>query len=150
MMVYVFGVGMYRLQKSLIQQSYQTIKPISNEFCHFFYQSLSMADPSLSELLPKDQDVLLARLKQLVNASVNSMDQLGRLMPAARHLAMRYSKNGVEPQHYDSVGHAFVDALCKTIGDELDNETKIAWQEFYKVLAATMVAAAYPEVAPIS
>ena len=130
----------------LIRASFALVVPASQTVGLIFYRNLFSLDPTLKALFPEDLSQQSAKLMQMLEAVVNSLDKLDDLVPVVQQLAKRHVKYGVTPQHYQTVGAALLNTFVEGLGDDLSAEAFIAWKELYLLLSQTMIAAAYPEV----
>ena len=130
----------------LIRASFSLVAPASQTVGLIFYRNLFSLDPTLKALFPEDLSQQSAKLMQMLEAVVNSLDKLDDLVPVVQQLAKRHVKYGVTPQHYQTVGAALLNTFVEGLGDDLSAEAFIAWKELYLLLSQTMIAAAYPEV----
>ena len=128
--------------KLLVQQTWESVKPISEHAAELFYGRLFELDPSLKPLFKSDMKEQGKKLMQLIGVAVASLDKLDELVPAVEDLGRRHVAYGVVDEHYDTVGDALLWTPGQGLGDAFTNEVKAAWTEVYTVLSSTMKAAA--------
>ena len=128
--------------KLLVQQTWESVKPISEHAAELFYGRLFELDPSLKPLFKSDMKEQGKKLMQMIGVAVASLDKLDELVPAVEDLGRRHVDYGVVDEHYDTVGDALLWTLGQGLGDAFTDEVKAAWTEVYTVLASTMKAAA--------
>ena len=63
-------------------------------------------------------------------------------MPVVWPMGKRHAGYGVRPEHYVTVGAAFLQTLEQRLGEAFDGETREAWSAAYSLLALTMQNAA--------
>lgn len=126
-------------QKTLVQDSWAKVVPISDTAAELFYGRLFEIDPALKPLFAgasmKEQG---KKLMQMITVAVKGLDNLGELVPAAQALGKRHNGYGVKDAHYDTVGTALLWTLEKGLGEHFTPETRTAWTITYTVLSTTM------------
>ncbi|MEN8774050.1 MAG: globin family protein [Akkermansiaceae bacterium] len=135
-------------QKTLVQESWEKVKPISETAAGLFYGKLFELDPELKRLF-KDSDMKEQgkKLMLMIGAAVKGLDTLGELVPAVQKLGARHIGYGVKASHYDTVGVALLDTLEKGLADDFTPEAKEAWTITYTTLAGVMIEASNYEEA---
>ena len=125
-------------QITLVQRTWEQIRPNANVTAAMFYSRLFELDPSLRRLFRND---LVAQSKKLVNAispAVRSLENPDRLAPALRELSRRHAGYGVEDPHYATVGAALLETLAAGLAGAFTPAVREAWSATYSVLAETM------------
>ncbi len=128
--------------KTLVQDSWAQVMPISEVAAALFYAKLFELDPSLQALFKGDMKEQGKKLMQMITVAVRGLDRIEELVPAVQALGARHVGYGVKDAHYDTVAAALLDTLEKGLGDAFTSEVKAAWVEVYAVLATTMKGAA--------
>jgi hemoglobin-like flavoprotein len=126
----------------LVQATWRRVLPIKDTAAQLFYQRLFELDPSLRALFRNDIHQQGAKLMQVMDAAVNGLSQLERILPSIQELGRRHADYGVEDHHYGMVGAALLSTLGKSLGAEFTPEVKDAWAKVYGLLATTMREAA--------
>ena len=126
----------------LVQASWRRVLPIKDTAAQLFYQRLFEIDPSLRTLFRRDVQEQGAKLMQVMDAAVNGLSQLERILPSIQELGRRHADYGVKDQHYGVVGATLLWTLGKGLGAEFTPEVKDAWATVYGLLATTMREAA--------
>lgn len=129
-------------QKTLVQQSFARVAPISEQAAAMFYGRLFELDPQLRPLFRGDMKEQGRKLMQMLAVAVNGLDRLEEIVPAVQALGRRHVGYGVQDSHYDTVGEALLWTLQQGLGDAFTADTRQAWAEVYGLLAATMRSAA--------
>lgn len=134
-------------QKKLVQDSWESVKPIADTAAELFYGKLFELDPNLKPLFANsDMKEQGKKLMLMIGTAVKGLDNLGELVPAVQKLGERHVGYGVKASHYDTVGAALLDTLQKGLGDQFTAETKEAWTITYTTLANVMITASnYPD-----
>ena len=133
-------------QKTLVQDSFATIAPISHDTAVLFYRRLFELDPTLERLFLTDMAQQRKKLMQMLAAAVNGLDRLEQLIPVVEDLGRRHVAYGVQEQHYDTVGAALLWTLRKGLGDAFTPAVEDAWTAVFGLLASTMKTAARESV----
>jgi len=126
----------------LVQSTWVKVLPIKDTAAQLFYERLFEMDPSLRALFRGDMREQGEKLMQLIDASVNGLSHLERIVTAIQELGRRHVDYGVKDHHYDTVGAALLWTLDKSLGKEFTREARNAWATVYGILATTMQEAA--------
>src|SRR5262249_54474334 len=129
-------------EKSLVQETFAQVAPISEQAAALFYGRLFELDPTLRPLFKIDIREQGKKLMQMIAVAVSKLDKLDELVPAVEALGRRHAGYGVQDAHYDTVGTALLWTLEQGLGPAFTPEVKSAWTAVYGVLAATMKTAA--------
>ena len=132
---------------TLVQESFEKVKPIAPVAAEIFYTKLFEMDPSLRPLFPGDPTDLKMKeqgnkLMTMLGAAVAGLSNLEALIPVLEGLGKRHVGYKVEPAHYDTVGAALLDTLKAGLGDDFTPEHKEAWSTVYGTMAKVMIDAA--------
>jgi len=131
-------------QKTLVQESWEKVKPISETAAELFYTKLFELDPGVKPMFAEsDMKEQGKKLMLMIGTAVKGLDTLGELVPAVQKLGKRHVDYGVKAEHYDTVGAALLDTLAKGLGDDFTDEAKEAWTITYTTLATVMKEASY-------
>lgn len=126
----------------LIQASFANCAPQSEVFTRLFYRRLFEVAPEVRSLFSGDMDTQGQKLMHMLSVVVDNLNDLERVIPATRDLAVRHAGYGVLPEHYPLVGEALIMALKTTLGEAFTPQAEEAWAEAYLLLASTMISAA--------
>ena len=129
-------------QKTLVQESFDAIRPIGDDAAAIFYARLFELDPSLRKMFAGDMAEQRRKLMQMLTAAVKGLDRFDQLVPVVQDLGRRHAAYGVTDAHYDTVGAALLWTLQKGLGSAFDNDVEQAWAAVYGLLASTMQEAA--------
>jgi hemoglobin-like flavoprotein len=130
-------------QVKAIQESFTKVTPISEQAAAMFYGRLFEIDPALKPLFHGDMKEQGRKLMATLAVVVNSLDNLGAVLPAASALAKRHVAYGVKPAHYTPVGESLLWTLQQGLGAGWTAELAAAWSAAYGVLSEYMIAEAY-------
>jgi nitric oxide dioxygenase len=134
-------------QIKLVQQSFEAVKPISEQAAALFYGRLFELDPELEMLFKADLKEQGRKLMAMIGMAVDALSDLPALVPVVQDLGRRHVAYGVETGHYDTVGQALIWTLEQGLGAAFTSEVRQAWLATYTLLADTMKAAAYDKAA---
>lgn len=129
-------------QKTLVQESFKKVVPISETAAELFYGRLFELDPALKSLFKGDMKQQGRLLMTMIGTAVGGLDDLAAIVPAVQALGARHKKYGVADKDYDTVAAALLWTLEKGLGDAFTPSVKDAWVAVYGVLAGTMKQAA--------
>ena len=129
-------------QISLVQSSFNQVRPIAATAAELFYQRLFFLDPSLRPMFKGDMAHQGRMLMSMLGSAVNGLTQLDALVPVVRQLGARHAGYGVRDEHYATVGAALLWTLEQGLGDDFTPDVRKAWIRAYAVLSGTMQAGA--------
>ena len=125
-------------QINLVQTSFAKVVPISETAAELFEIA-----PEVRPLFKGDMKDQGKKLMATLNVAVQSLTDLPKLVPVLEKLAIGHVPYGVKAEHYDKVGAALLWTLEQGLGESWTPETAEAWTETYKIVASTMINAAY-------
>ena len=130
-------------QITLVQDSWDKVKPISEQAAELFYGRLFELDPSLKPLF-KSADIKEQgkKLMATLNLAVTSLTKLETILPAVQDLGRRHVQYGVPDESYQTVGEALLWTLDKGLGEAFTEDVKDAWTTTYVTLSTVMLDAA--------
>ena len=130
-------------QINLVQTSFAKVVPISETAAELFYGRLFEIAPEVRPLFKGDMKDQGKKLMATLNVAVQSLTDLPKLVPVLEKLAIGHVPYGVKAEHYDKVGAALLWTLEQGLGESWTPETAEAWTETYKIVASTIINAAY-------
>ena len=131
---------------TLVQESFEKVKPIAPVAAEIFYSKLFELDPQLKPLFPSGEDAMKTqgnKLMTMLGAAVAGLTNLDALIPILKDLGKRHVAYKVEPSHYDTVGTALLGTLETGLGDDFTPEVKEAWISVYGTMSGVMIDASY-------
>ncbi|TXG35355.1 globin family protein [Seonamhaeicola maritimus] len=131
---------------TLVQESFEKVKPIAPAAAEIFYSKLFELDPQLKPLFPNAEGAMKEqgnKLMSMLAAAVAGLSNLEALVPILQNLGKRHVDYKVEPIHYETVGTALLGTLEAGLGDDFTPEIKEAWGSVYGTMADVMIEAAY-------
>lgn len=131
---------------TLVQESFDKVKPIAPTAAKIFYDKLFELDPQLKPLFPSGEEAMKTqgnKLMTMLGAAVAGLNNLDALIPVLKDLGKRHVGYNVKPSHYNTVGEALLDTLSEGLGDDFTPEVKTAWATVYGTMSSVMIEAAY-------
>jgi hemoglobin-like flavoprotein len=129
-------------QISLVKSSWSKVLPIAETAASIFYDRLFTIAPEVKPMFKSDLKEQGRKLMVMLNTAVNSLENLGSLIPAVSDMAVRHRNYGVKAEHYDVVGEALLWTLSKGLGDDFTDEVREAWTDTYVTISGVMKEAA--------
>ena len=131
---------------TLVQDSFEKVKPIAPTAAEIFYNKLFELDPKLKSLFPNSETDMKEqgnKLMTMLGAAVAGLNNLPALIPVLEGLGKRHINYKVEASHYDTVGSALLGTLEVGLGEGFTSEVKEAWTSVYTTMAKVMIDASY-------
>jgi len=131
---------------SLVQESFEKVKPIASTAAKIFYTKLFQLDPELKPLFPsgkEEMEIQGNKLMVMLGSAVSGLSNLEMLVPALENLGKKHVEYKVEPSHYNTVGAALLDTLSVGLGDDFTPDVKEAWTNVYANMSDVMIKASY-------
>ena len=131
---------------TLVQESFEKVKPIASTAANIFYTKLFELDPALKPLFPSSDEAMVEqgnKLMKMLSSAVAGLSNLDMLVPVLQNLGKRHVEYQVKPSHYDTVGAALLGTLAVGLGDDFTPEVKDAWTDVYGTMATVMIDASY-------
>lgn len=125
-------------QISLVQTSFEDVRPIAANASELFYTRLFVLDPSLRPLFKGNMADQGRMLMSMLGSAVGGLTRLDTLAPVLRNLGARHVAYGVRDEHYATVGSALLWTLEQGLGDKFTPAVRQAWTLAYGLLSGTM------------
>jgi hemoglobin-like flavoprotein len=129
-------------QVSLVQTSFEDVRPIAVVASELFYTRLFVLDTSLRPLFKGNMADQGRMLMSMLSSAVGGLTRLDTLAPVLRNLGARHVAYGVRDEHYETVGSALLWTLEQGLGDKFTPAVREAWTLAYGLLSGTMQAGA--------
>ncbi|QDT13714.1 globin family protein [Planctomycetes bacterium K23_9] len=126
-------------QITLVQGSWEKVKPISDKAAELFYGRLFELDPELRPLFKGNMQEQGKKLMATLNLAVASLTKLDTILPAVQELGRKHVKYGVPLSSYATVGEALLWTLGQGLGDEFTDDVKEAWTLTYVTISNVMI-----------
>jgi nitric oxide dioxygenase len=130
-------------QIELVQSSFKQVAAMPETVAELFYGRLFEIAPAVRALFAhSDMKQQGRKLMQMISTAVNSLKNIGAIVPAVKQLGARHVMYGVTNEMYDVVGQALLWTLEQGLGNAFTEEVKDAWTAVYVLLAETAIAGA--------
>lgn len=127
------------LQISLVQNSFEKVRPIAHAAADLFYGRLFELDPTLKNLFRGDMKEQGRMLMSVLGSAVRGLSNPAPLVPVLKDMGRRHVAYGVRDEHYPTVGNALLWTLEQGLGADFTPEVGIAWAEAYGLLSGLML-----------
>ncbi|MFC7547027.1 globin domain-containing protein [Plantactinospora sp. GCM10030261] len=138
---------MDNLARSL-KESWSLVEDRRDLLAKQFYARLFVISPSLRQLFPVQMTDQRDRLLEAIVRAVQTIEDPVHFDDYLRGLGRDHRKYHVQPEHYDVVGRALLDALRALTEGQWNLEYDQAWREAYAVIAERMIAGAAEDSNP--
>ena len=113
----------------LLKESWTLVEEHQDRVAGYFYARMFLSNPQLRDLFPVQMDVQRARLLGAIVTAVQTLDDPERFDDYLRALGRDHRKFHVNPEHYDVVGSALLEALRTFAGEQWSIEYDQAWRD---------------------
>ena len=134
-------------QITLVQKSFESVVPISDQAADLFYDRLFTIAPDTKRMFPADMREQKKKLMQMLAVAVANLHKIGTIKTVVEQLGRRHVDYGVKPEHYATVGEALIWTLETGLGPTFTPEVKEAWLGAYTGLTRIMLDAGNQPVA---
>ena len=128
-------------QITMVQRSWEKVKPVMQSTGEVFYHKLFEKAPQLRHLFKEDVREQAGRLAYMLTYAVGRLDKLDTILEDVQKLAIRHNKYGAEPEHYVIVGECLLETLQEGLGAGWNKQLKEAWATAYGILSNAMIEA---------
>jgi len=126
-------------QITLVQASFERLRPQLPAMATRFYQELFALDPGLRPLFTTPMDLQKVKFAEKLTEIVQAMPRLEELLAHTRDLGARHVGYGVRAADYQVLGNALLATLEAVLGDSFDAPTREAWTLAYNLVAEIML-----------
>src|SRR2546430_7901073 len=112
----------------LLKESWTLVEEDQDRVAGYFYAKMFLSNPQLRDLFPVQMDVQRARLLGAIVTAVQTLEDPERFEEYLRSLGRDHRKFHVQPEHYDVVGGALIEALRAFAGELWSIEYDQAWR----------------------
>ena len=128
------------LKISLLQQSFEKVKPHANEFVTSFYGNLFADYPDAKPLFAHtDMRTQGNKLLMSLVFVIDNLRKPGELTNALKGLGARHVKYGALPEHYPLVGNTLLKTFEEYLGTDWTPSVKQAWVDAYGLITEVML-----------
>ena len=121
-----------------VQSTWVKILLLKDRAPQLFYEKLFETDPSLRELFRGDMRQQSAKLMQVMDAAVNGLSRLERIVRLIQELGIRHVDYGVKDADYKTVGAALIRTLQQGLGDGFTPAVRDSWFSCCALVSAEM------------
>ncbi|MET3428132.1 NAD(P)H-flavin reductase/hemoglobin-like flavoprotein [Actinoplanes tereljensis] len=132
----------------LLKESWTLVEEHQDKVAGYFYARIFLSHPALRDLFPVHMDVQRSRLLNAIVTAVQTLDDPEKFDEYLKALGRDHKKFHVEPEHYEVVGGALIEAMRAHAGEEWGVEYDQAWADAYAVIASRMIAGADADTNP--
>src|SRR5258706_9740630 len=129
---------MTHYQIALVQWTWKQVTPIADTAAKLFFGRLFELDPSVKPMFKGEPVEQGRKLMKAIDAAVNGLQHLDRLVPVLRGLGARHVGYGVRDEHYATGGEALLWTLKQGLGGAFTHEVHDAWAAAYELLSGVM------------
>ena len=137
-------------QITIVQSTFEQIRPMAEDAAALFYTRLFTLDGSLRALFKGDMQQQGVMLMRMLALAIDGLHCPDALVPTLQALGQRHAGYGVRAQHYETVGAALLWTLEQALAEQWTAETCAAWSAAYTLLATVMQMATEDELAMAS
>jgi NAD(P)H-flavin reductase/hemoglobin-like flavoprotein len=132
----------------LLKESWTLVEEHQDKVASYFYARIFLSNPDLRDLFPVQMDVQRSRLLGAIVTAVQTLDDPEKFDTYLKDLGRDHRKFHVEPEHYEVVGGALIEAMRTYAGEHWGIEYDQAWADAYAVIASRMLAGADADTNP--
>lgn len=125
-------------QVALVQNSFESVKPIADTAASLFYDRLFAVAPEYRRMFTGDMARQGRMLMNMIATAVNGLSRPDTIVPAVKELGRRHAGYGVQEKDYQVVGGALLWTLERGLGVAFTAEVKESWAAAYGLLAGVM------------
>jgi len=142
-MQYLYEINYSRMTKDeivLVKRSWRLLRDIDPSIiAATFYGKLFTDKPALRRLFPKEMNLQHQKLMDMINTIVARLDNTGNMDNEIISMGKRHTGYAVKPDHYKTVGIAFIWTLEQGLGPDFTPEVKDAWIKCYNEISRLML-----------
>jgi len=121
-------------QITLVQESWQKIKPIAPQTVQLFYTQLFETSPSLKALFNENNKKNNDQLITMLDAAIQLLDDTEKLTSVSRSLKKQQVASRFTVNDKTVIERTFIQALANAMGDDFNNALKTSWLTAYQTL----------------
>lgn len=133
------NVNLSQQSINIIKDSALLITANATQITSTMYTMLFEKHPHFEELFKDAPDNQYMILAEALSAYAVNIDNLQRLQPALKVIAVAHVKADIQAFHYPMLGIIFIQALEQSLGDKATIEFIDAWREAYKHISNILI-----------
>jgi nitric oxide dioxygenase len=134
-------------QISLVQESFEMLRPIAQIAGELFYKNLFDIAPQAKAMFKTPIPEQAGKLMYTLSYVVTHLHTPETIMDDVRKLAIRHNQYGARPEHYELVGSALLKTLEQGLAENWTAELQDAWAAAYTLVSTAMIHASAKEEA---
>lgn len=132
----------------LLKESWSLVEEHQDKVAGYFYARMFLSYPDLRDLFPVHMDVQRSRLLNAIVTAVQTLEDPEKFDEYLKALGRDHRKFHVEPEHYEVVGGALIEAMRSYAGEQWSVEYDQAWADAYAKIASVMLQGAETDTNP--
>jgi hemoglobin-like flavoprotein len=128
-------------QISLVQQSWQLVKPVAKQAGLNFYEKLFEAAPGVRHLFKENYEEQADKLMVMLGYVVSKLENPDAILSDIQKLGKSHQKYGAQPEHYAVVGQCLIATLQEGLADKWTDELQDAWIAAFTLVKDAMITA---------
>ncbi len=129
-------------QISLVQESFEKLRPIAQTAGELFYKNLFEIAPQARAMFKTPIPEQAGKLMYTLGYVVTHLRTPETILDDVRKLALRHNQYGAKPEHYELVGKALLKTLQEGLAGEWNADLLDAWAAAYGMVSTAMIHAA--------
>lgn len=129
-------------QISLVQESFEKLRPIAQTAGELFYKNLFEIAPQARAMFKTPIPEQAGKLMYTLGYVVTHLRTPETILDDVRKLALRHNQYGAKPEHYELVGKALLKTLQEGFAGEWNADLLDAWAAAYGMVSTAMIHAA--------
>ncbi len=132
---------MHTDQISLVQQSWQWVKPVTKQAGLNFYEKLFEAAPGVRHLFKENYEEQADKLMVMLGYVVSKLENPDAILSDIQKLGKSHQKYGARPEHYAVVGQCLIATLQEGLAEKWTDELQDAWIAAFTLVKDAMITA---------
>lgn len=124
---------------STIQNSFDRVFPVKEQFAETFYDKLFEIAPASRQLFPQDMVDQRLKLSDTLSYVVRNLTRPEVIEETVVGLARRHARYGAQAEHFAPVGMALIYALQAHSPNGMNSKESEAWLEAYTFISDLMI-----------
>lgn len=104
-----------------------------------FYTKLFLDHPDMKSVFSKHGPLQYVKFINLLHQFIMLLDRLPELSIEIQMLAFRLHQHKMKPADYPKVGETLIWTFKKALGEDFDDHTESAWQNYYQYVVQELL-----------
>lgn len=122
----------------LIRETAEKVADLNVTATNMFYANLFDDTPEVRPLFPDDMFEQSEKLWASIVMVVESIEDLGEIVPALQALGKRHVAYGAQPEHYEAVCRVLVGTLGQVMAGSWSPEHQAVWEKALDIVSNVM------------